>query len=328
MPEETKSTATATATAPTTTETTLVDKLVDQGLRPREEAARDRGKNLIQTFVGQFLDGHVTLARDVEMMINKRVAQIDQMISNQLNEILHDSAFQKLEGSWRGLHQLVSKSRTGTMLKIRMMHASKTELYNDFERAPEFDQNVLFKKIYEEEYGVFGGSPFAALVGDYEFEKDQEDIELLGHIANVAAAAHAPFFSAAHPNLLNLEDWTKIDKPRDLSLVHESREFATWKSFRAKEDSRYVGLTLPRTLARLPYGKGGRKVNEFAYEEKVDGSDHSKYLWTNAAYSLGACATRSFSQYGMAVAMRGPEGGGVVKNLPVHNFSTGRGRLR
>jgi type VI secretion system protein ImpC len=303
MAEEQAATQTAAAGAQTT-ETSLLDQIVDQGLRPREPAARDRGKDLIRQFVEQFLDGHVTIGRDVEVMINKRITQIDDMVSTQLNEILHNPDFQKLESSWRGLYHLVSQTRTSAMMKIRMLHCSKRELYRDFERAPEFDQNALFKKIYEEEYGVFGGAPFGALIGDYEFEKGQEDIELLGHIANVAAAAHAPFFSAAHPSLLNLDDWTKINNPRDLGLVHESREFAAWKSFRQKEDSRYVGLCLPRTLGRLPYGKKSRRVDEFDYEEKVDGKVHNNYLWMNAAYSLGICATRSFTRYGMAVAMR------------------------
>ena len=183
----------------------------------------------------------------------------------------------------------------------------------------------MFKKIYEEEYGVFGGSPFGALVGDYEFGKHPEDIELLDGISHVAAAAHAPFCAAASADLFNLPDYTKLDAPRDLAKIFDTTEYAKWKGFRMSEDSRYVALTLPRVLGRLPYGKDTKPVEEFAYEEHVDGSDHTKYLWMNAAFALASKMTQSFAQYGMCVAMRGVEGGGLVTGLPVHNFYTDEG---
>jgi type VI secretion system protein ImpC len=303
--------------------------MVEHGYRPKDAAARNRGRDQFQTIVEEFLKGHLTISRDAEVMINKRIAEIDELISNQLNEILHHPDFQKLEGSWRGLFHLVTQTKTGPMMKIRVMNSSKNELFRDFERATEFDQNALWKKVYEAEYGLFGGTPYGALIGDYEFCRDPDDIELLKHISNVAAAAHAPFFSAAHPSLINQDSWEQINNPRDLAMVYESTEFASWKSFRNSEDSRYVGLCLPRTLGRRPYGSTGQKVEggEFNYEEKVDGKDHAKYLWMNAAYSLGVCATRSFTDYGMAVAMRGVVGGGLVKGLPVHNFPTGEGEI-
>jgi type VI secretion system protein ImpC len=200
-------------------------------------------------------------------------------------------------------------------------------LLRDIEKAPEFDQSALFKKVYEEEYGVFGGAPFGALVGDYEFGKHPEDISLLEGISHVAAQAHAPFISAAAPDLLNLESFTSLDAPRDLAKIFDSTEYAKWKSFRQGEDSRYVALCLPRTLSRVPYGKDTKPIDEFAYEEHVDGTDHSKYLWMNAAYSLATRMTNSFAQYGMCVAMRGVEGGGLVEGLPVHNFYTDEGDL-
>jgi type VI secretion system protein ImpC len=303
----------------------LLDQIVEEGRFGAEPAAKERGKGLIKEFVAQVLEGSMTVARDAEMMINARIAQIDHLVSLQLNEIMHHPSFQKLEGTWRGVKYLMDQSETGTMLKIRILNCSKKELLRDLQRAPEFDQSALFKKVYEEEYGVFGGAPFGALVGDYEFGKHPEDIELLEKVSNVAASAHAPFVTAAAPDLMNLESWTSLAAPRDLAKVFDTTEYAKWKSFRQTEDSRYVALALPRVLGRLPYGKDTKPVEEFAYEEHVAGADHSKYLWMNAAYALAARMTNSFSKYGMCVAMRGVEGGGLVDGLPVHNFYTDEG---
>ncbi|MFI5116839.1 MAG: type VI secretion system contractile sheath large subunit [Terriglobales bacterium] len=310
-----------------TKEKGLLDQIVEQGRFGADVQARDRGRNLVKEFVSQVLEGSMTVAKDAEMMINARIAQIDHLLSLQLNEIVHHPAFQKLEGSWRGLKHLMDHSETGVGLKIRVLNVTKKELLRDIEKAPEFDQSALFKKVYEEEYGVFGGAPFGALVGDYEFGKHPEDMALLEGISHVAAQAHAPFVSAAAPDLLNLESFTTLDAPRDLAKIFDSTEYAKWKSFRQGEDSRYVALCLPRTLARLPYGKETKPIDEFSYEEHVDGTDHSKYLWMNAAYSLGTRMTNSYSMYGMCVAMRGVEGGGLVEGLPTHNFYTDAGDL-
>jgi type VI secretion system protein ImpC len=306
-------------------EVSLLDQIVEQGRFGVEAASRERGKDLVKEFVSQVLDGSMTIAKDAEMMINARIAQIDHLLSLQLNEILHHPQFQKLEGSWRGLKYLMDNSETGVGLKIRVMNVTKKELLRDIEKAPEFDQSALFKKVYEEEYGVFGGAPFGALIGDYEFGKHPEDMALLEGISHVAAQAHAPFISAASPDLMNLESYQQLDAPRDLAKIFDSTEYAKWKSFRQSEDSRYVALTLPRTLGRLPYGADTKPIDEFVYEEHVDGTDHTKYLWTNAAYSLGSKMTQSFSLYGMCVAMRGVEGGGLVEGLPTHNFATDEG---
>jgi len=306
-------------------EVSLLDQIVEQGRFGVEAASRERGKDLVKEFVSQVLDGSMTIAKDAEMMINARIAQIDHLLSLQLNEILHHPQFQKLEGSWRGLKYLMDNSETGVGLKIRVMNVTKKELLRDIEKAPEFDQSALFKKVYEEEYGVFGGAPFGALIGDYEFGKHPEDMALLEGISHVAAQAHAPFISAASPDLMNLESYQQLDAPRDLAKIFDSTEYAKWKSFRQSEDSRYVALTLPRTLGRLPYGAETKPIDDFVYEEHVDGTDHTKYLWTNAAYSLGSKMTQSFSLYGMCVAMRGVEGGGLVEGLPTHNFATDEG---
>ena len=308
-------------------EANLLDQIVEQGRFGQDVSARERGKDLVKEFVAQVLDGSMTVAKDAEMMINARIAQIDHLLSIQLNEIMHHPAFQKLEGSWRGLKYLMDNTETGVGLKIRVLNATKKELLRDIEKAPEFDQSALFKKIYEEEYGVFGGAPFGALVGDFEFGKHPEDMALLEGISHIAAQAHAPFVSGTAPDLFNLESFTSLDAPRDLAKIFDSTEYAKWKGFRQSEDSRYVALALPRTLGRLPYGADTKAIDEFRYEEHVDGTDHSKYLWMNAAYALASKMPQSYSLYGMCVAMRGVEGGGLVEGLPTHTFATDDGDL-
>ena len=303
----------------------LLDQIVEQGKVGTDAATRERGKSLVKEFINQVLEGQVTISKDTEAMINARVAQIDHLVSIQLNEILHHPQFQKLEGSWRGLKYLLSQSETSPMLKIRVMNVSKKDLLRDLQRAAEFDQSALFKKIYEEEFGVFGGDPFAAIVGDYEFGKHPEDLELLEKVSNVAAAAHAPFLTAAASQLMNMESFTQLDQPRDIAKIFDTTEFAKWKGFRQSDDSRYVGLCVPHVLMRLPYGRDTAPVDAFNYEEGVDGTDHSKYLWGNAAYAMGARLTNAFAQYGWCAAIRGVEGGGLVEGLPAHTFRTDEG---
>ena len=306
-------------------EKSLLDQIVDDGRMARDPATRERGKNLVKEFVSQVLEGAITVSRDTEAMINARIAQIDHLLSIQLNEILHHPSFQKLEGSWRGLRYLMDQSETSVMLKIRVLNCSKRELLRDLQRAPEFDQSAIFKKIYEEEFGIFGGDPFGAVVGEYEFTRHPEDIELLEKMSQVAAGAHAPFLTAAAPELMNLDTFTTLDQPRDLAKIFDTTEYAKWKSFRQSEDSRYVGLCVPHILMRLPYGRDTKVVEAFNYEEGVDGTDHTKYLWGNAAYALGARLTQSFALYGWCASIRGVEGGGLVEGLPAHTFKTDEG---
>ena len=313
------------STQETTRQTNLLDTIVEEGRFGKEAASQERGKDIIKEFIGQVLQGEVTVSKDTEAMINARIAQIDHLISLQLNEILHHPSFQKLEGSWRGLKYLLDNTETSTMLKIRVLNVSKKELLKDLQRAAEFDQSATFKKIYEDEYGVFGGEPFGALIGDYEFSKHPEDIELLDRMSHVAAGAHAPFLTAAGSELMNLDSYTNLGTPRDIAKIFDSTEFAKWKSFRESEDSRYVGLALPHILMRLPYGRDTKPVDGFNYEEAVDGTDHSKYLWGNAAYALGTRLTNAFALYGWCAAIRGVEGGGLVEGLPAHTFSTDEG---
>ena len=308
-----------------TTESSLLDQIVDQGRFGRESSAREKGRDMVKEFVAQVLEGEMKLSRDADATLNARIAQIDHLISLQLNEVLHHPAFQKLEASWRGIKYLMDQSETSSMLKIRVLNVSKKELLRDLQRAPEFDQSVMFKKVYEDEFGIFGGEPFGALIGDYEFSKHPEDIELLEKVSQVAAGAHAPFLTAAAPELMNLESFAQLGEPRDIGKIFDSTEYAKWKSFRASEDSRYVGLTMPRVLMRLPYGKDTKPIDEFNFEEGVDGTDHSKYLWGNAAYALGARLTQAFASYGWCASIRGVEGGGLVEGLPTHNFRTDEG---
>jgi type VI secretion system protein ImpC len=323
MPE-TQKTAGSSAVVEQAAESSLLDQIVEQG-RFADPAARERGKNLVKEFVAQVLEGSMTLGRDADQMISARVAQIDHLVSIQLNEILHHQQFQKLEGTWRGLKYLLDQSETGTQLKIRILNASKKDLLRDLQRAPEFDQSAMFKKVYEEEYGLFGGEPFGALVGDYEFSKHPEDMELLEKVSQVAAAAHAPFLSAASSELLNMESYTNLDQPRDIGKIFDSTEYAKWKGFRESDDSKYVALTCPRVLMRLPYGRDTAPVEGFNFEEGVDGTDHSKYLWGNAAYALASKMTQAFATYGWCVAIRGVEGGGLVDGMPSHTFRTDEG---
>ncbi len=323
----TTSQATAAAAATESQEQSLLDQIVAEGRFSQDAASQERGRDMIKEFVAQVLEGHMTVSRDAEATIQARIAQIDKLLSLQLNEVLHHASFQKLEGTWRGIKYLMDQSETNDMLKIKVLNVSKKELLKDLQRASEFDQSALFKKVYEEEFGVFGGAPFGALMGDYEFGRGPEDVELLERISQVASAAHAPFISGASPNLLNLGDFTQLGGPRDIGKIFDSTEYAKWKSFRQSEDSRYVALALPHILMRLPYGKETKQIEAFDYEESVDGTDHSKYLWSNAAYALSARLTNAFSKYGWCAAIRGVEGGGLVEGLPSHTFQTDDGDI-
>ena len=306
-------------------EASLLDQIVQQGRFGNENAARERGKDLIKKFVTEILEGAIVVRPDTESMLNARIAEIDRLLSVQLNEIMHHADFQKMEGTWRGLKYMLNQTETSTTLKIKVLNVSKNELLKDLQKAPEFDQSALFKKVYEEEFGVFGGAPFGALVGDYAFSRGGQDIELLEKVSQVAAAAHAPFLTSASSEMFNLENFTQLDAPRDLAKIFETTEYAKWKAFRDSEDSRYVALTAPRMLLREPYGKNTVPVEAFDFAEDVDGADHGKYLWGNSAWALGARVTQAFSKYGWCATIRGVESGGLVEGLPVHNFRTDAG---
>ena len=324
-----KQTETAGASAVETQqqEGSLLDQILTDGRMARDEYQKEQAKDMIAEFVNQVMSGQLTMSKNMDVAINSRIAEIDRLLSAQLNEIMHHEDFQKLESSWRGLHYLVKNSLTGTMLKIRVMNITKKELLKDFERALEFDQSTLFKKIYEEEYGTFGGAPFGALIGDFEFGNHPQDMALLDKIAGVAAAAHAPFLSAASAGLFGWDTFTDMTEVRDISKIFDRTEYMKWRSFRESEDSRYVGLTIPHVLMREPYGAATKPTESFRFEEDVDGRDHKKYLWGNAAYALGTRLTEAFSMHGWCVAIRGVEGGGLVQDLPTHTFQTDEGEV-
>lgn len=308
-------------------ESNLLERIIEDSNMVRDESQKSWAKEMIGQFAKEVMEGQITVSKDTEAMINARIAELDRLISAQLNEIMHHEDFQRLEGSWRGLHYLVQETETSDNLKVKVMNVSKKELLKDMEKAPEFDQSNLFKKVYEEEFGMFGGHSYGVMIGDYEFGFGPQDMTLLEKISQVAAAAHAPFISAASPKMFNWDSFTELGGPRDISKIFTSAEYVKWKSFRQSEESRYVGLTLPHILMRLPYGSQNIKVENFNFEEDVDGTDHRKYLWGNAAYALGTRLTNAFALYGWCAAIRGVEGGGLVQGLPTHTFKTDEGEV-
>jgi type VI secretion system protein ImpC len=308
--------------------------LLDQALDATRQTERDRAKELLTALADEALKGAVVYDRNLSLTINNLVRDIDAQISHQLNAVMHHPKFQKLEGTWRGLHYLVMNSETSTSLKLRMMHLTKRELHRDLTRATEFDQSDLFKKIYEGEFGIAGGEPYGALIGDYEFTNHPDDVELLRLTSNVAAAAFAPFISAASPQLFGLDSYTDLSAPRDLAKIFDTLEYTKWKSYRESDDSRFVTLAMPRVLARLPYGQLTKPIDEFDYEEApIDRvgiarpMGHGDYCWMNAAYVMGARLTDAFAKTGWCTAIRGAENGGKVENLPFHTFTSDDGDI-
>ncbi|HTT22302.1 MAG TPA: type VI secretion system contractile sheath large subunit [Candidatus Sulfotelmatobacter sp.] len=310
-----------------TEEGSLLEKILKDGRLAPTDEERDVAKQWVEALVEQVVTQEMKVSADTEAMLNARIAAIDQAISNQLNEVMHAEAFQKLESAWRGLKYFVFQTETSTMLKIKVMNISKGDLLKDLRKASEFDQSATFKKVHDEGYGVLGGHPFGALVGDYEFGRHPDDLEVLEKISNVAAAAHAPFISGASAKMFNWDGFTELAGPRDLAKIFDNDAYIRWKSFRESEDSRYVGLVLPHVLMRLPYGKETAPVEAFDFEENVDGTDHSKYLWGNAAYAFAARLTDAFARYEWCAAIRGVEGGGLVEGLPTHTFTTDDGDI-
>ena len=312
-----------------TSDLSLLDTIVHEGNMAVEASQADYAKKLIGQFAVQILDEGMKASPDqgVVDMINQRIAQIDELMSKQMNAIMHAPEFQALESSWRGLHDMVMNTETSTRLKLRLLNITKKELLRDLEKAVDHDMSSLFKKIYEEEYGTFGGHPYSCLIGDYYFGRHPQDITLLDKISHVAAAAHAPFISSASPALFDMKRFTDLSVPRDLSKIFESGELDGWRSFRDGEDSRYVALTLPRYALRLPYGAKTIPVENFNFEEDVDGRDHDKYLWGNAAYLVGLRLTDAFAKYSWTTAIRGVEGGGKVESMKTHKFLTDEGDI-
>lgn len=305
---------------------------LEQAIGATRQTQREEAEDLLSNLTQQALQGTVRWDRNLTVTINNAIAAIDAAISTQLAAIMHDEKFQKLEGSWRGLHHLTMNSETGTSLKIRMLNISKRELFKDLDKAVEFDQSQIFKKMYESEFGTAGGEPYAAMIGDYEFTNHPEDIDLLSKMSNVAAASFCPFISAAGAQMFGFDDFTELSKPRDLAQMFSAQEYIKFRSFRDTEDSRFVTLVMPRVLSRLPYGQSTKPVEAFNFEEfPQDASgisravNHTDYTWMNAAYVMGTTLTKAFSEYGWCTAIRGAEGGGKVEGLPSHLFKSDDG---
>ncbi len=301
--------------------------LLDQAVAATKQTEPERAQELLRALTTEALKGTVVFNKNLTVTFNKAIAAIDAKLSEQLAVIMHDPKFGKLEGTWRGMHHLVMNSETSAMLKIRVMNVSKRELYRDITKAVEFDQSQTFKKIYENEFGTPGGEPYGALIGDYEFTNHPEDIELLSGVSNVAAAAFAPFIAAGSPKMFGFESFSELSRPRDLEKIFDTIEYAKWRSYRDSEDSRFVTLTMPRVLARLPYGANTRTIDEFDYEEAPTDKrgrslpmQHDDFCWMNAAYVMGTKLTDAFAKNGWCTAIRGAEGGGKVEWLPSYIF--------
>lgn len=303
------------------------EALLKKEFRPKSDQAKSAVEQAVKTLAQQALANTALVSDDALRSIESIVAEIDKKLTEQVNLILHHTDFQELESAWRGLHYLVNNTETDEMLKIRVMNISKKEMHKTLRKykGTAWDQSPIFKKLYEEEFGQFGGEPYGSLVADYHFDHSPPDVELLGEMAKIAAAAHAPLITGASPTLFQMDSWSELANPRDLTKIFQTPEYAAWRSLRESEDSKYVGLAMPRFLGRLPYGSKTDPVEDFAFEEDTDGADSTKYGWVNAAYAMAVNINRSFKEYGWCSRIRGIESGGAVENLPSHNFPTDDG---
>ncbi|MBA83161.1 type VI secretion system contractile sheath large subunit [Thalassobius sp. S69A] len=301
--------------------------LLQKEFRPKSDQARTAVESAVRTLAEQVLANETLVSDDALRSIEAIVAEIDAKLTEQVNQIIHHADYQQLESAWRGLHFLVNNSETDEMLKIRVMDISKKDLSKTLRKykGTAWDQSPLFKKLYEEEYGQFGGEPYGCLIGDYHFDHSPKDVEILGEMSKIAAAAHAPFLTGADPALMQMDGWDELANPRDLTKIFQTPEYAAWRSLRESEDARYLGLAMPRFLGRHPYGAKTDPVEEFAFEEDTSDTNSDQYCWINAAYAMARNINRSFSEYGWCSRIRGVESGGTVDNLPTHTFPSDDG---
>jgi type VI secretion system protein ImpC len=320
-------TAQAAGAAPAAAEVNEFEALLNKAIGAKVPEKQTAVQNAVRTLAQQALATTALISADVTKTISAMIAEIDKKLSEQINLIIHHEDFKALEGTWRGLHHLVNNTETDEMLKIRVLNISKNDLKKTLKKfeGTAWDQSPVFKKLYDEEYSTPGGQPYGAIIGDYFFDHSPEDVKMLGNIAQIAAAAHAPFIAGAAPSTLGMESWQELSNPRDLTKIFQTAEYASWRSLRDSDDSRYIGLAMPRFLARLPYGAKTVPLEEFAFEEDTEGADHAKYTWANSAFAMGTNITRSFKNYGWCACIRGTESGGVVEGLPVHTFPTDDG---
>lgn len=301
--------------------------LLEKNFKPKSDRQKEAIEEGVKTLAEQALADTALISDDAVKSIEAIIAELDRKLSEQVNQIIHHEDFQALEGTWRGLHHLVNNTETDETLKIRVFNISKKDLGKTLKKfkGTAWDQSPLFKKIYEEEYGSPGGEPYGCLIGDYHFDHSPPDVEILSGMGQIAAAAHAPFIAGSDPKVMNMDSWQELSNPRDLTKIFQSPEYASWRSLRDSEDSKYIGLAMPRFLSRIPYGSKTNPVDEFAFEEDTEGSDHNKYTWSNSAYAMGVNITRAFKTYGWCTTIRGVESGGMVEGLPVHTFPTDDG---
>ncbi|ARE41173.1 Uncharacterized protein ImpC [Rhodovulum sp. P5] len=301
--------------------------LLQKEFRPRTDSAQTAIEGAVKTLAAQALENAALISDDSLKSIESMIAEIDRKLSEQMSAVLHAEEFQKIESAWRGLHYLVNNTETDEMLKIRVMNISKKDLHKTLKKfkGAAWDQSPLFKKLYEEEYGQFGGEPYGCLVGDYHFDQSPADVELLGEISKVAAAAHAPFIAGADPALMNFDSWQEMANPRDLAKIMSTPDYAGWNALRQSEDSKYIGLAMPRFLGRLPYGAKSEPVEEFGFEEATGNAESENFTWVNAAYAMAVNINRSFKEHGWCSRIRGIESGGSVEGLPTHTFPTDDG---
>jgi type VI secretion system protein ImpC len=301
--------------------------LLNKEFKPKSDEAKSAVESAVLTLAQQALANTKLIGSDVVVSIEAMIAEIDKKMSEQVNAILHHAEFQQLESAWRGLHYLVNNTETDEMLKIKVFNISKNELGKTLKRykGTAWDQSPIFKKVYTEEYDQFGGHPFGCLVGDFHFDHSAPDVEILGEMAKIASAAHAPFITGASPTTMQMDSWQELSNPRDLTKIFTTPEYAAWRSLRENEDSRYLGLAMPRFLSRLPYGAKTNPVEAFNFEEETGGGEHGKYTWCNAAYAMATNINRSYKLYGWGTSIRGIESGGAVEGLPAHTFPTDDG---
>lgn len=320
---------TALATSPHSLTEDDFASLLKLEFKPKTQEAHEAVERAVRTLAQRALLDAVCISHDVIGTVEALIAEIDRKLTGQINEILHCRAFQNVEGAWRGLHYLVSNTETDEQLKLRVMNISKDELYKTLRKykGSAWDQSPLFKKLYEEEYGQFGGHPYGAIVADYYFDNSGPDVDLLAQIGKICASAHAPFIAGASPVVMLMESWQELANPRDIAKLFQTPEHAAWRALRESEDARYIGLTLPRFLARAPYGAASNPVDAFAFEEDTADGDSTRYAWANAAYAMAVNVNRSFKAYGWCSRIRGVESGGAVQGLPVHVFPTDDGGL-
>lgn len=287
----------------------------------RTDPNYDTVKRGLEAFLAYLLPRRGQVERVNQALVTDYIAEIDKKLSRQVDAILHNPQFQQLESSWRGLKMLVDRTDFRENIKIQMLNVSKEDLLNDFEDSPDITKSGLYKLVYTENYGQFGGEPVAAMIANYDFGPGPQDIRLLQYTASVATMSHAPFIAAASPQFFGEKDFLRLPNLKDIRAIMEGPLYAKWRSFRESEDARSVGLVMPRFLLRLPYGKETVPVKTFEYEEQATG-DHNKYLWGNAAFAFASRINDSFAKYRFCTNIIGPKGGGAVEDLPVHTFES------